>query len=674
MTASRVDHPTAPLAFVEMTTRESKHSPTYTADTYAHISNHSSYHPLCDSSPPFATPTTILSHDPDPSPRNQANTSNSPPPTYDQFLSPFYFPPHLNGCYRYTQDLLALDSCTPTQREPLPPPHLSTIVTPLQPDAWASELQQLPDRRLVQYLLNGIKFGFRIGFNRQSTQLTSASSNMQSALLNPAPVQDFLQKETQAARVLGPFRPHQLANLHLSRFGVIPKRSQPGKWRLILDLSSPDNHSVNDGIAQDMCSLSYSSVDQAATIMAQLGRDAQLAKIDIAHAYRNVPVHPSDRHLLGMQWDNLVYIDTVLPFGLRSAPKIFSALADTTEWIFRNNNVTHVLHYLDDFFTAGATNTSECQHNLSTIIRLCAKLGFPLATDKIEGPSSQLIFLGILLDSHKMEMRLPEQKLNDLTNTVTTWLNRTVSSKRDLLSLIGLLAYATKVVPEGRPFLRRMINLASSFKHLDHPIRLNADFKSDLMWWHLFLHTWNGVSCLHTHTRHPPDLEFYTDASGTWGCGAYYHPHWLKIYWPESWRDYPITIKELLPIVLAVAIWGQQWSGKHIRCRCDNMAVVNILYSRTSKDSAIMHLVRSLHFFLAHFDIKLTASHIAGKSNDLADALSRNHMQVFYKLAPTAHKEGTTIPVILQEMLITERPDWCSQAWKQKLTALYSMA
>ena len=185
-----------------------------------------------------------------------------------------------------------------------------------------------------------------------------------------------------------------------------------------------------------MCSLSYSSVDQAATIMAQLGRDAQLAKIDIAHAYRNVPVHPSDRQLLGMQWDNLVYIDTVLPFGLRSAPKIFSALADTTEWIFRNNNVTHVLHYLDDFFTAGATNTSECQHNLSTLIRLCAKLGFPLATDKIEGPSSQLIFLGILLDSHKMEMRLPEQKLNDLTNTVTTWLNRTVSFKRDLLSLI----------------------------------------------------------------------------------------------------------------------------------------------------------------------------------------------------------------------------------------------
>ena len=58
-----------------------------------------------------------------------------------------------------------------------------------------------------------------------------------------------------------------------------------------------------------------------------------LAKIDIAHAYRNVPVHPEDRKLLGMQWQGKVYIDTALPFGLRSAPKIFTAISDALEWI-----------------------------------------------------------------------------------------------------------------------------------------------------------------------------------------------------------------------------------------------------------------------------------------------------------------------------------------------------
>ena len=213
-----------------------------------------------------------------------------------------------------------------------------------------------------------------------------------------------------------------------------------------MDLSSPDNHNVNHGIAPEICSLSYSSVDQAAVIMARLGQDSLLAKIDIAHAYRNVPIHPSDRRLLAMQWDGSIFVDTVLPFGLCSTPKIFSALADTLEWIFRHNDVSHVLHYLDDFFTAGASHSAQCKNNLDQIIPLCKKLGFPLATDKIEGPSSQLVFLGIVLDSHKMEMRLPEDKLSNLTSTVSLWLNKSVSTKRDLLSLIGHLGYATQVI------------------------------------------------------------------------------------------------------------------------------------------------------------------------------------------------------------------------------------
>lgn len=81
--------------------------------------------------------------------------------------------------------------------------------------------------------------------------------------------------------------------------------------------------------------MKYTSVDEAACIIAKLGRDSLLAKIDIAHAYRNVPVHPDDRHLLGMLWDGSLYVDTVLPFGLRSAPKIFSAISDSLERILR---------------------------------------------------------------------------------------------------------------------------------------------------------------------------------------------------------------------------------------------------------------------------------------------------------------------------------------------------
>ena len=69
-------------------------------------------------------------------------------------------------------------------------------------------------------------------------------------------------KECSEGRVLGPLDPSQYPAIQVSRFGVIPKGSS-GKWRLIVDLSAPEGHSVNDGIRREWCSLTYVSVDDA---------------------------------------------------------------------------------------------------------------------------------------------------------------------------------------------------------------------------------------------------------------------------------------------------------------------------------------------------------------------------------------------------------------------------
>ena len=76
---------------------------------------------------------------------------------------------------------------------------------------------------------------------------------------------------------------------------------------------------MNDGIEPELCTLRYTSVDEAARRVCALGVGTQLAKFDVESAYRIVPVHPEDRPLLGMQWKERLYIDTALPFGLRSA-------------------------------------------------------------------------------------------------------------------------------------------------------------------------------------------------------------------------------------------------------------------------------------------------------------------------------------------------------------------
>lgn len=95
---------------------------------------------------------------------------------------------------------------------------------------------------------------------------------MKSALDNAEVVLDYIHTECLARRLVGPFDPQMLPGIHVSRFGVIPKSNQPGKWRLILDLSSPRGHSVNDGISRELSSLQYTSVEQAVEHILRLGK------------------------------------------------------------------------------------------------------------------------------------------------------------------------------------------------------------------------------------------------------------------------------------------------------------------------------------------------------------------------------------------------------------------
>ena len=128
--------------------------------------------------------------------------------------------------------------------------------------------------------------------------------------------------------------------VHVSPMGLVPK-NHPDKWRLIVDLSSPHDQSVNDGISADLCSLRYALVDNAVEIITSLGHSSLLAKFDLSNAYRILPVHPDDQPLLGVTWQGNVYMDRSLPFGLRSAPKIFNAVADVLAWIlFCNGKVS----------------------------------------------------------------------------------------------------------------------------------------------------------------------------------------------------------------------------------------------------------------------------------------------------------------------------------------------
>ena len=228
------------------------------------------------------------------------------------------------------EDLLSLDACRPSNMDKALPLELHGITAPLDWIEWDKALAAHPDQQFREYIVNAIKEGFRLGFD-YSKSCNGAPRNM----ATHAPIiRDYLAEECAQGRVAGPFDPGHPPGVQVSKFGVIPK-STPGKWRLIVDLSSPDGASVDDGIGEEACSLSYVTVDDAAREVLRQGVGSLLGKVDIKSAYRVVPVHPDDRWLLGMQWEGALYIDKTLPFGLRSAPKIFTALAYAAMWILR---------------------------------------------------------------------------------------------------------------------------------------------------------------------------------------------------------------------------------------------------------------------------------------------------------------------------------------------------
>ena len=193
---------------------------------------------------------------------------------------------------------------------------------------------------------------------------------------------------------------------------------------MIVDLSFPRNHSVNDSISRELSSISYATVDDAIQCILQLGTGTELVKLEHKNAYHIVPVHPQDHHLLAVRWEGRMYIDRALPFGLRSAPNIFSAVADMVTWALHCSGICNQIHYLDDFLFMGAPGSNKGARALSIALRVLEYLGVPVAAHKTEGPSTAVTFLGILtpcINTVTSELRLPQDKLERLQALLQSW-------------------------------------------------------------------------------------------------------------------------------------------------------------------------------------------------------------------------------------------------------------
>ena len=175
---------------------------------------------------------------------------------------------------------------------------------------------------------------------------------------------------------------------------------------------------------------------------------------------------------------------------------------------------------------------------------------------------------------------------------------------------------------------------------------------------------WNGTSLI--PSPEAQSVPLVSDASGSWGCGAFWGPHWFQWEWEGRAVDWSIAAKELLPILLGLGVWGSNWAGSKIECLCDNAAVVN---SGRARDQTLGHLLRCMFFIAASMSVQVHATHIPGALNTAADALSRKNLPSFLQLVQSADPHPAPIPQPILEMTVREQPDSTSQEWARLFSA-----
>lgn len=105
-----------------------------------------------------------------------------------------------------------------------------------------------------------------------------------------------------------------------------------------------------------------------------------------------------------------------------------------------------------------------------------------------------------------------------------------------------------------------------------------------------------------------------------------------------------MAFRELYPIVIASLLWGHLWTSKRILFYCDNEATVKIIHKGRSKSLCIIKLMRQLTWCSAQFNLCIYSKHLPGKTNRIADALSRFQMAKFRRLAPADLQPTSAFP------------------------------
>ncbi|XP_011866158.1 PREDICTED: uncharacterized protein LOC105561098 [Vollenhovia emeryi] len=398
----------------------------------------------------------------------------------------------------------------------------------------------------------------------------------------------------------------------LSPFFLIKKAS--GGMRFILNLRKLNSYLLPP----------HFKMEDWRTVVRLMLPNFNMASIDLEDAYLLVPIHPSHRRFLRFQWGGSTFEFTALPFGLATAPYIFTKIMRPVVRALREKGFQSIV-YVDDFLLLGASR-EECLRNVQTSLEVLSALGFLVNHAKSQLiPSVRCKYLGFIFDSIHQSIAIPPEKRKKLLKLIRGFACKSRCSIKDFASMIGSLVAVFPAVQysplytkrfEREKFLALESNLMDYSKQMRLPPYLGEDFE----WWLAVLSKPDQANPIRSG---PFATEIFSDASlSGWGasCGKDRTHGW----WSTEDKYLHINALELKAAFYALKCFASDLRNANILLRIDNTTAI----AYVNKFGSVQHpllsdIARDIWRWCEEKDLYIFASYIASVDNVIADSESR---------------------------------------------------
>lgn len=518
-------------------------------------------------------------------------------------------------------------------------PDIFKVVTPIKVKMLEHLTRDHPNRAYIEYVLIGLRQGFRYGY--KGTRRTIIQQNLASIHQDVKAFGESIEKELKKGRYAGPFDPEHppCSTYMVNPCGLVPKKdTDPTEYRVINHQSAPTGSSINDGIDKNDFATTYENVPCAAKWIREMGKGCLLIKLDIKEAYRVIPIHPVDQVLQGIMHEGKLYFDRCLAFGNRASAGIFCRLADLVTWIATQHGIKAIIHYIDDFLIITTAHTEAARNQLKLFQAILDAIGLPYKSEKTEGPTDCLVYLGIKLNTQEMSASIPPGKRHQIIQQLRPWVHRSFIRLKDLQAIIGSLMWVTQVAPHGRVYVQSLIERTRGRTRGSSIMRLNKQCIADIRWWLNLLPNWDGIKLMEEEEWRDGSIEnLFTDASD-WGGGATFGNYYTIFEWKTTMdlRKFNIQVREFYTLVVAVLTFRRFWIRKRYVIQTDNAANVLAMRRGACDNPLVMDLIRLLtaEQIKNNFSVRLT--HIRTELNIIADLLSRGHERAVQAANPNS--------------------------------------